>query len=617
MINHTSEQINNLIQFKLIGFNCRRYDNHIIYARMMGYTNEQLYILSQKIISGDRSAMFGSAYNLSYTDVWDYCSNKQSLKKWEIQLGIHHQELGLPWDQPVPEELWNKVAEYCDNDVLATEAVFDATQSDFVAREILAEVTGGTVNDSTNSLTKKFIFGDDKHPQSKFNYRFMGDMDAIDHRVTHLPGLEGAFFDVDPEYTVFDKNNRPIFPGYTHYLGKSLYRGEDPKQGGYVYSEPGMYFNVALLDIASMHPSSIRAEELFGPIYTKRFNEIVDTRLAIKHKDFNKAKTLLNGMLVKYLDDPDNTKNLAQALKIVINAVYGQTKATYECIFKDPRNVDNIVAKRGALFMVNLKHEVQKRGYTVAHIKTDSIKIPNADKKIIDFVTAYGKLYGYNFEHEATYDRMCLVDKANYICKHDGKWDATGDRFKTPYVFKKLFSREPITFKDLCETQETKKGALYLDMNESLPDVSDLEKELDKATQKYKKGMISDISYDEIKARLEPEIEEGHSYQFIGRVGQFCPIKPGYGGGILYRMQDGKYYAASGTKGYRWLESEIVRDLANASQMIDESYYISLVDDAVETISQYGDFEMFVSDDPLAQYMNIPENSDEEIPFSA
>ena len=333
---------------------------------------------------------------------------------------------------------------------------------------------------------------------------------------------------------------------------------------------------------------------MFGDEYTKRFGEIVDMRLAIKHKDFDTAKTLLNGALTKYLDDPGKTKGLAQ----------------------DDRNVDNIVAKRGALFMINLKHEVQKRGYTVAHIKTDSIKIPNADQKIKDFVMAYGKLYGYNFEHEATYDRMCLVDKANYICKYDDHWSATGDRFKTPYVFKTLFTHEPIKFKDMCETKSVAKGELYLDMNESLPDVSDLEKELEKAVQKYKKGLLSDISYDEIKARLEPEIEEGHSYQFVGRVGSFCPIKPGLGGGVLYRKQDGKYYAASGTKGYRWLESETVRDLENARDMIDESYYISLVDDAVDTISQYGDFEMFVSDDPIAKYMNVPESVEDEIPFA-
>ena len=163
MINPKPAQIEELLKFRLVGFNCRRYDNHIMYARMMGYNNEQLYKLSQKIITQGQG-FFGEAYNLSYTDVYDFAAKKQSLKNWEIELGIHHQELGLPWDQPVPEERWVEVAEYCDNDVIATEAVFNALQGDFTARKILAELAGMTVNDTTNSLTTRIIFGKEKHP---------------------------------------------------------------------------------------------------------------------------------------------------------------------------------------------------------------------------------------------------------------------------------------------------------------------------------------------------------------------------------------------------------------------------------------------------------------------
>lgn len=167
MINPTADEVEKLTHFKLVGFNCRRYDNHIIYARLMGYDNMQLFKLSQKIIDAgkqQKDVFFGNAYNLSYTDIYDYASKKQSLKKWEIELGIHHQELGLPWDQPVPEDMWEKVAEYCDNDVIATEAVWNATQTDFKARQILADLAGGTVNDTTNSLTTKIIFGNNRKP---------------------------------------------------------------------------------------------------------------------------------------------------------------------------------------------------------------------------------------------------------------------------------------------------------------------------------------------------------------------------------------------------------------------------------------------------------------------
>ena len=611
MINPTSAEIEELMRFRLVGFNCRRYDNHILYARLMGYTNEQLFSLSNKIINGSANCFFGEAYNVSYTDVYDFCSKKQSLKKWEIELGIHHQELGLPWDQPVPEEMWTKVAEYCDNDVIATEAVFNARKADFTARQILADVAGMTVNDTTNSLTTKIIFGNNRKPQDQFNYRFMGEVtpDCEPWTITEDMVLYDHLG--DENFTLFNKDGKPVFPGYTFEGGKSIYRGEEVGEGGYVYAEPGMYSNIALLDIASMHPSSIVAEELFGPEYTKRFNDILQARIAIKHKKFDKAKKMLNGALAKYLTDEAAAADLAQALKIAINSVYGLTSANFDHPFRDNRNKDNIVAKRGALFMVNLKHEVQRRGFIVAHIKTDSIKIPDATPEIIQFVMDYGKQYGYNFEHEATYDRMCLVNDAVYIAKykdgkHAGEWTATGTQFQVPYVFKKLFSKEPIEFEDMCETKSVT-SALYLDMNEGLPDVSNLESEKDKLWKQINDTNRMTEPMEKECARIEElisEIAKGHNYHFIGKVGQFCPIKPGCGGGILLRETENKktgekgYAAATGSKGFRWLESEMVRELGKEND-IDRTYYNNLVDEAVKSLSSYGDFERFVADEPF------------------
>lgn len=563
MINPSPNDIEELMQYRLVGFNCRRYDNHMLYARFKGASNEELYSLSQKLIAGSPNAFNLEAYNISYTDVYDFCSKKQSLKKWEIELGIHHQELGLPWDQPVPEELWTKVAEYCDNDVIATEAVFNARKQDFIAREILADISGLTVNATTNQHTTKIIFGNNKKPQSQFVYTDLSEM----------------------------------FPGYKFDHGVSTYRGEVTGEGGYVYSEPGMYENVALLDIASMHPTSIEQLNLFGP-YTKNFSDIKRARILIKHRDFETAGEMFGGKLKRYLVDDEQAEALAYALKIAINSVYGLTSANFENPFRDPRNKDNIVAKRGALFMINLKHEVQNKGFTVAHIKTDSIKIPNATPEIIQFVMDYGKQYGYLFEHEATYEKMCLVNDAVYIAKysggkHDGEWTATGTQFQVPYVFKTLFSHEPIEFKDLCETK-TVTTALYLDMNEDLPDVSDWEKKLDKLEKNVDANGDRPLDYEEVKAEYLDEIAKGHNYQFVGKAGAFCPIKKGCGGGLLMREKDGKFSFTAGAKGYRWLESEVVKTLGKEDD-IDLRYYAAMVDDAVATISEYGDFEAFAT----------------------
>ena len=526
MINPAPKEIEDLMRFNLVGFNCRRYDNHMLYARRLGYSNQELFELSQKIINNSPNCFFGEAYNISYTDVYDYSSKKQSLKKWEIELGIHHKELGLPWDQPVPEDKWIMVAEYCDIDVLATEAVFDATKADFTAREILADLAGMTVNDTTNSLTTKIIFGNDKHPELVYT-----DLSE------EFPGYE---------FKQLDDNKF-----------HNMYRGTDLGFGGYVYAEPGMYKNIALLDVASMHPNSAINLNIFGK-YTQRFKELLDIRIHVKHKEFDIVKTMFDGRLAKYMDDPDMAKSLAQALKIAINSVYGLTSAKFDNPFRDIRNKNNIVALRGALFMRTLQDEVQSRGFTVAHIKTDSIKIPDATPEIIDFVMDFGKKYGYTFEHEATYEKMCLVNDAVYIAKYkDGDWTATGTQFQVPYVFKTLFSKEPIEFEDLCETKSVT-SALYLDMNEQLP-------------------------------------EGEHDYHFIGKVGLFCPIKEGCGGGVLLRKADDKYHAATGTKGYRWLESEMVRQL-NKENDIDIEYYDSLVKEAIGTISAYGFYDWFVDE---------------------
>jgi len=525
MINPTPNEIEALFSLKLVGFNNRRYDNHILYARSLGYTNLQLYDLSQKIITDNNyNAAFGEAYNLSYADIYDFSSKKQGLKKFMIELGINHMEMDIPWDSPVPEELWSKVEDYCVNDVLGTEAVFNARKEDFKAREILAELSGLTINHTTQNHTAKIIFGEDKRPKDQFVYTDLST----------------------------------IFKGYAFDGKESLYRGEIVGEGGYVYAEPGFYEHVTVLDVASMHPTSIEQLNLFGK-YTKNFSALKEARLAIKHKEYDRARSLLDGKLAKFLDgaesNPKSSEDLSYALKIVINIVYGLTSATFDSIFRDNRNKDNIVAKRGALFMINLKNEVQSRGFNVIHIKTDSIKIPNATPEIIDFVSSYGKEFGYEFELEAQYSKFCLVNDAVYIARENDKWTAVGAQFQHPYVMKTLFSKEPIEFSDFCEVRNVTQGAMYLDTLDS--------------------DNIEDMTH-------------------VGRTGSFVPVLDN--GGSLWRVKDGKKYAVTGTKGYKWVEREIAysRKLSN-SLNIDMQYFGSLVQEAMETINKFYDFEDFVS----------------------
>lgn len=541
MINPTADEVEELLKFRLVGFNNRRYDNHILYGKTLRYDNERLYKLSQKLISGVPNAMFGEAYNLSYTDIYDFANIKQSLKKWEVELGIPHKELNLPWDEPVDPSLWEEVGDYCANDVEATEATFEARYEDFLARQILSELSGLSTNATTQQHTARIVFGDNRRPQE-------------DHVYTDLSEQ---------------------FPGYTFERGKSSYRGEDPSEGGYVYEEVGMYSNVIVLDVASMHPTSIEQLNLFGP-HTKNFSDLKKARIAIKRRDWDAFSTVLDGKLTKFIDEATfNSKEadaqltaLSYALKIVINIVYGLTSAKFDNAFRDPRNIDNIVAKRGALFMIDLKYFVQELGFQVIHIKTDSIKvvIPEGQdpKFIIDAIMDFGVSYGYEFEHEGTYDKICLIDKAQFVAKtkpgrEPAHWTATGAQFQHPYVFKKLFSHEPIVFKDKCETKSVT-TSLWLDFTD-----------------------------DKEAMALQNETK-----RFVGKTGVFCPMLPGTEGGILQREKDGKFHAATGSTGYYWLEAERVQTF-KLEDHIDLGYFDKLVDESVADISKHGDFEWFIS----------------------
>ncbi len=271
--------------------------------------------------------------------------------------------------------------------------------------------------------------------------------------------------------------------------------------------------------------------------------------MAIKHKNYEKARTLLDGKLGKFLGDEEDAEALAYALKIALNIVYGLTSAKFPNPFRDNRNKDNIVAKRGALFMIDLKYAVQEKGFTVAHIKTDSIKIPGATSEIIDFIIEFGKQYGYDFEHEVTYDQFCLVNDAVYIARKGKKWTAVGAQFQHPYVFKTLFAKEPLEFQDFCETKNVMQGTMYLDFSGS--------------------GEVENMIH-------------------VGRTGSFVPVTDG--GGTLWRIKDGNKYAVTGTKGLSWINREVAAKRDQAGELnIDMNYFDDLKQKAADAITQFND----------------------------
>lgn len=593
-INPKPEMVEDLLNKPLVGFNNRKYDNHIVYNSYLGTSNSGLYQQSQGIINGNTQAMMQPAYGLSYADLYELQDVKQSLKKWEIQMindgtldkftsemigedinNLDHDEMEIPWDQPVPENMFERVAEYCGHDVIWTEILWrsDHGQAPYFARKIMSELTYMPINTKTQTLAEKFLFGDDPRPQDKFVWYDLAE---------EFPG-----------YT-FDKFRKP----------QSDYNGLNPSEGGYVYSEPGVYRFVGLLDVESLHPHSLIAINYFGP-YTGKFAALVKCRMFIKHGDmdaaahaFDEVDPELSAKLKPYLEDKAMAGALAHAMKIIINIVYGMTSASYDNKFRHPGNIDNIVAKRGALFMMMVKQKLNEAGFNVIHVKTDSFKIPDLEpnsareKEAYDLVQSYAHDFGYNFDYEANFSRLALVNKAVIIGEHGpkgdewmspkyeksiGHWEAIGAQYAMPYVYKKLFTGEVIEESDYPIFKSAKSsiflGDTFVGKNANVyPSLSGRELmrtgevDISKRVQtQWLKGT------DPVKAAAHVGIPVEEYERIVNN--NFQP------------EMVTTYNSVTGTKGFKW-------ELWNNFKGIDDldiGYYEKLVEEGADNIYKVGD----------------------------
>lgn len=548
LINPAPEELVPFISQNIVDFNGRKYDRHILYAKYMGESNEQCYMRSQAIINGARDIMgvgyIGSAWNMGYLDLYELATEKKSLKKWEVSLHLPHIENNIPWDQPVSEEQTEDIMRYNQNDLRATVCLFAylIKVGDLATREILSNISGLPVGQTLRNHFAQIVFQGDKEPQKEFVYT---DLSTV------FPGYTYEIFQTE------------VSEDLVKYKVKSDYNELDPSEGGRVYTEPGVYYDVGLADVEGMHPTSIIELNLFGTHYTQRYKALKDIRVGLKHSislGVNSIKHLKSisseesnehnkdiydraiEIVKMYQNDKKMLKYIVTALKLGLNSTYGWTAASFKNPFRDARNVDNIVAKRGALFMIELQLALQERGIQVVHVKTDSVKIPNITQSTLDFINEFAARYGYTFAHEDTYRIMCLVNKSVYIAYSNVKqeWTATGAQFAHPIVFKSLFSEEPIEFEDYIEVKEVK-GEMYL-------------------------------SYD------------GETLnRFIGRIGEFISVLPDIGGDI-FRVSGDKKGHVVGTKGYKWEEADRIPN--NDLSYIDTGYYDKLVSEAQKDVEK-------------------------------
>ncbi|MEN4234669.1 DNA polymerase II [Serratia marcescens] len=157
--------------------------------------------------------------------------------------------------------------------------------------------------------------------------------------------------------------------------------GEQPEEhspGGFVMdSQPGLYDSVLVLDYKSLYPSIIRTFLIdpVGLVEGMRHPSDADSVPGFRNARFSRNKHCLPAIVEQIWQGREaakrqHNKPLSQALKIIMNALYGVLGSS-GCRFFDPRLASSITL-RGHEIMRQTRELIEAEGYQVIYGDTDS-----------------------------------------------------------------------------------------------------------------------------------------------------------------------------------------------------------------------------------------------------
>lgn len=157
--------------------------------------------------------------------------------------------------------------------------------------------------------------------------------------------------------------------------------GEQPEEhspGGFVMdSQPGLYDSVLVLDYKSLYPSIIRTFLIdpVGLVEGMQHPGDADSVPGFRQARFSRNKHCLPAIVEQIWQGREAAKRqqnkaLSQALKIIMNALYGVLGSS-GCRFFDPRLASSITL-RGHEIMRQTRELIEAQGYQVIYGDTDS-----------------------------------------------------------------------------------------------------------------------------------------------------------------------------------------------------------------------------------------------------
>ena len=380
------------------GYNSKHYDNWILKAIYHGADNGTVKAVSDGILAGAdgwrHPFLRHKAAPWTNFDLMDDTAVPLRLKEIEGNLGLSVEECPVPFDlmRPwTPAEL-EQVTAYCRHDVDATVRLYHARKS-YLDSKIAVGAMAGLDRGQSLHLTNA------KLTAAYLGARFYDRGDATEYavpenlRVERYRAVLDFFSAVDPTY---ESKLETDIAGVPHTFGWGGLHGARPRCR---QSSAGRTV-VAHLDVTSYYPSLMILNGYMSRSVPdpERFREVYRRRVEAKAA---------------------GDKDMANALKLVLNSTYGAMKNPYNNLY-DPR-MANAVCISGQLYLVDLIERLEEgvAGFGLIQSNTDGliVRYPRAESDAVaGVIAAWEARTGLSMAVDEI-DTLVQKDVNNYVMR--------------------------------------------------------------------------------------------------------------------------------------------------------------------------------------------------------
>lgn len=515
----------------LVGFNNYHYDDKILTFMLELKPQYLIKRLNDEIIEGKNVSYIGKPRFESLDVNQQIDISRPSLKRIEGNMGRMILESSVPFtiERPLTEDELNETIFYCGYDVDSTIDIYKIREkSYFMPKQMLLDMLGNqkasrwnTTTISANLLLNKPLqhWSDIRLPNKDLMF-YVPEAVADMWRAKSKDNYIKSIVSETPKSMTIEAFDNEIQFGFggLHGAHKKIKKAR----------------NVKLLDVASMYPNIILILNVLGEASGK-YKEILERRLAIKHKD----------------------KILSDALKLLLNSVFGNLNNEYSLLCNPNALLSVCVYGQIALF------ELCKRiapFATILNINTDGIAfIPNDD----NYIGAY-KDWEEEFKfqlEEKNFDLLVQKDVNNYVAVKGDKFVCKGgdvNRFEEDAFFKNNNAR----ILDLCLVN---KLVHDIDIDETL------ERNLDKP-HLYQYILNTSNKY------AGTFDAAGKQYNKVNRI--FASVDAGF---CLFKKRfDGGYVKYSDSPENMFLHNGDCNEIDDFEGKIDLNHYYNIVNKRME-----------------------------------